>query len=358
MERRALSNPTSDPGDSGAGASDESGFESGSESEPEAVASAAGRASLPGRVRDGRERVEQQLESTRQRLESSRSTSWLVDTLFRAFERDVASGGGVLAAAVAFRIFLFIVPFVFFAVTLFGYISDFTDGNPNALAHGVGIGGLIAQSIKGVGNLSGWQRFWTLAVSGFALFLGSRAAVKVLRITHGLIWRVPIPKPRNTTRAAGAFIGLVGVAMLTTALVGWLRSESLVLGILAVIVWAAVPFGLWLLVAWWMPRADCPWWALIPGSVWCAAGALVLHLATITWFTYEIQAKSDTYGVIGVSIALLLWAYLLGRIITASASINAAYWYRNEERQGREVPPELDIETRLSLGAVEAEPNS
>jgi uncharacterized BrkB/YihY/UPF0761 family membrane protein len=123
-------------------------------------------------------------------------------------------------------------------------------------------------------------------------------------------------------------------------------------------VWAAVPFGLWLLVAWWLPHAECPWWALIPGSVWCAAGALVLHLATITFFTYEIQAKSDTYGVIGVSLALLLWAYLLGRIVTASAAINAAYWYRNEEREGREVPPELDIETRLNLGAVEADPNA
>jgi uncharacterized BrkB/YihY/UPF0761 family membrane protein len=105
---------------------------------------------------------------------------------------------------------------------------------------------------------------------------------------------------------------------------------------------------MWLLVSLWMPRAECPWWALLPGAAVCAIGAELLHVATVYWFSYQIQAKSDTYGAIGVSLALLLWAYLLGRIITASAAVNAAFWYRNEERRGHAVPEEVDLEARLT----------
>ena len=72
--------------------------------------------SLSGRLRTQRDHLEARIESTRVRLEDARPNSRVIDTVFRAFERDVATGGGVLSAAVAFRIFLFLVPFVFFLV--------------------------------------------------------------------------------------------------------------------------------------------------------------------------------------------------------------------------------------------------
>lgn len=304
--------------------------------------------SLSSRLRRQRDQLQQRIVSTRVRLEDARPSSRVIDTVFRAFERDVATGGGVLSAAVAFRIFLFLVPFVFFVVVAFGYASEAADGSATAWSHTVGIGGLIAGAVKGAANLSGGQRLTALLVSGFALFLGSRAAVKVLRITHGLIWRVPIPKLRSPIRAAGTFTGLISLALLVSAGVGWLRSQSFLLGIFGIILWLAVPFGLWLLVSFWLPRAECPWWALLPGAAVCAIGAELLHVATVYWFAYQIQAKSDTYGAIGVSLSLLLWAYFLGRIITASAAVNAAFWYRSEERRGHAVPAEVDIEARLA----------
>ena len=304
--------------------------------------------SLARRLRDRRVHVEARIEGTRQRLEAARPGSRVIDTLFRAFERDTATGGGVLSAAVAFRIFLFLVPFVFFFVVGLGFASDATDGNPQGISKSVGITGLIASAVKGAGDLSTTQRVTALLVSGFALLLGSRAAVKVLRITHGLIWRVPIPKLKNATRAAGAFVGLVAVSMASAAGVAAMRSESLVLGIVGLLLSAVVPFGLWLLVSLWLPHADCPWWALIPGATVVGVGTVALHAATVYWFSYQIQAKSETYGSIGASLALLLWAYMLGRIITAAAAANAAFWYRSEERRGHEVPGPVDLEARLS----------
>ncbi len=303
--------------------------------------------SLGRRLREQRVHVEERIEGTRQRLEAARPGSHVIDTVFRALERDSATGGGVLSAAVAFRIFLFLVPYVFFFVVGLGFAGDARDGNPQGVSQSVGITGLVASAVKGAADLGTGERVTALLVSGFALLLASRAAVKVLRITHGLIWRVPIPRLKSTSRAAAAFVGLITAAMLAGAGVAWLRSESLVFGIVGMALSAVVPFGLWFFVSWWLPHADCPWWALMPGAGVVALGTVLLHAATVYWFAYEIRAKSETYGAIGVSLALLLWAYMLGRIVTAAASTNAAFWYRNEERAGRPVPLAVDLEASL-----------
>ena len=62
-----------------------------------------------------------------------------IDTAFRAFERDTAAGGGVLSAAVAFRAFLFLVPYVFFCVVTFGLASRRRRRARSDLARSVGV---------------------------------------------------------------------------------------------------------------------------------------------------------------------------------------------------------------------------
>src|SRR5262249_56721413 len=66
-----------------------------------------------------------------------------------------------------------------------------------------------------------------------------------------------------------------------------------------------------------------------------ALGVLVLHLVTVYWIAHQVESKTDTYGAIGAALAILLWAYLLGRLITASAVINASLWQRRRERAER-----------------------
>jgi len=302
---------------------------------------------LSERIAASRAKVEERLSSTYQRLEDARPGSGPIDTAFRAFERDRAAGGGVLSAAVAFRIFLFLVPYVFFMVVGLGLASNAAESGPREVARTAGISGVLARTLVTSANLSFWDRVWVLCITGFALFLAARAAVKVLRITHGLIWRVRIPKARRRGISALCLVGLVTVVVADGGLVQWLRSKSVVLGIVGIVISTLVPFGIWLLAFRWLPHAECPWWALVPGAATLAIGMTLLQAGTVFWFTEEIQRKSDTYGAIGLSLALLLWAYMLGRIITASMSINAAFWYRDEERRGHAVPAPMDLEERL-----------
>jgi len=100
------------------------------------------------------------------------------------------------------------------------------------------------------------------------------------------------------------------------------------LAVISLGVYALVPFGLWLLVSWRLPHEACPWWALLPGAVLFGIGTAVLHAVTVTFIAHLMTSKTETYGVVGGSLALLLWAYLFGRIITATAVVNAAYWSR------------------------------
>ena len=54
----------------------------------------------------------------------------------------------------------------------------------------------------------------------------------------------------------------------------------------------------------------------------------MLHLVTVYWIANQVEHKTDTYGAIGFALALLLWAYLFGRLITSAAVVNETLWTR------------------------------
>ena len=142
------------------------------------------------RLKAEQSRLTQRIVDTRERLERSRPNSPLIDAGFRAIERDIATGGVVLAGAVAFRVFLFVVPYVFVAVVGFGFAAEAADQDAGDLAREAGIGGLVAKAVGGAADLSGFSRVTALIVGVVALLFGSRALLKVLRIVYGLVWGV------------------------------------------------------------------------------------------------------------------------------------------------------------------------
>ncbi len=63
-------------------------------------------------------------------LERRRAYVPVIDIAFRGVEHDVRTGGGILAGAVAFRFFLFVVPYVFVVVFAFGIGADAANTDP------------------------------------------------------------------------------------------------------------------------------------------------------------------------------------------------------------------------------------
>jgi membrane protein len=290
-------------------------------------------ASRMARLRAQQARVLTRLEGMRAGLEQRRPRSQMIDSAFRAFEHDVAAGGGVLAGAVAFRVFLFLVPYSFVVVVGLGFGADAKHHDAGDLARAAGIGGLAAKAMASVGDLSTTQRIISLVVATFALLLATRALLKVLRIVHALIWQTRAGKLPKTNRAALVLVLMVTLAFAIALFVGRLRDDSLVLGILGTALFIAVPIVLWTFASAFLPHgADVPWTALLPGGVVFGLGTEVLHVVTIYWISHEVDSKTATYGAIGFALALLLWAYLLGRLVTTSAIVNETLWTRYQER--------------------------
>ena len=98
-------------------------------------------------VRDEQQRVTRTVDDTRARLEEARPRSPWIDATFRAVEHDTSAGGAVIAGAVAFRIFLYLVPYIFVLVVGFGVAADAADEDPGDLAREAGIGGLVAKAV-------------------------------------------------------------------------------------------------------------------------------------------------------------------------------------------------------------------
>jgi uncharacterized BrkB/YihY/UPF0761 family membrane protein len=264
------------------------------------------------------------------RAEASRPTSRLIDIAFGSYERDTEVGGGILAGAVAFRVFLFIVPFVFFFVVAFGLLADATGRSVADALDQAGIVGLLGTTIKNVGDQSVWSRVTVLVISGVALFAGARNLFKVLTIVHVLIWRLPRTRVRRQVRAACLLVVVVLGALILVQLVNRLHDRSFPAWVVGTAVFMLVPAGLWLLASLRLfphpPEAG--WRDLLPGAVLVGVGIEALHVFTVVYLSNSFQRKSNTYGAIGGSLSLLLWAYVVGRILAAAPVVNAAAWRR------------------------------
>jgi uncharacterized BrkB/YihY/UPF0761 family membrane protein len=275
-----------------------------------------------------RQRLILRIEGERRRVEAARATSPTVEFAFDAFSYDADSAAPVLAAALGFRVFLFQIPYVCMFVIIAGFVGDVTDRSVESMFRGKGIASLTAESVQSAASLSGWARFTGLIVVAYALFLGARAFIKVLHIVHSLVWDMPRTKLSGANRATFGFLGFVTLALALAYLIEALRARSSLGFVASLILYTIVPFFAWWYVSWWLPHRDCPLIALAPGAALFAIGTEILHIVTVVWFPHHLESKSEIYGTIGLSVALLLWAYFVGRLITLATVLNAALWAR------------------------------
>src|ERR1700734_1010125 len=308
---------------------------------PEAAEPSGPPAPPPGHesVIDHVAHLRQRAERTRAGIEARRQDSASIATVFEAVERDAQSGGGVLAAAVAFRLFMFLVPYAFVVVTGFGLASTAAGQDPGAAARWAGIGGLFAAAISSTSTPSLANRLIALAVGGFALALTARSLVGVLWVVHRLIWRVQ-PTRKPSPWAPLILVGFVTVLFGMADLFTWVGSQSLGLRILAFFLTMLLAAGAWFLASWLLPRDDCALWALLPGALIVGVGVGLLQILTFTYVVHVVTRKSALYGAIGIALALLLWTYFAGRLLTAAIAANASLW---RHRTGHESGQGTDI---------------
>ena len=266
------------------------------------------------------------------RLEELRGRVPALDAAMGARERDSGRGGSVLAGALAFRLFVPLLPFSLIVVAILGYATSEDPHSPSAVSDSLGLKESTMSTIAQSAKLSQSDTIGVVAFGLFALFVSSVSAVRALRATHALAWGLPLGRFHRPLPAAIAFIGWAMVFFGIWALGGWSRKTLGPVGIPLTVALIGAFFVLWIAVSMMLPHPPgLSWRAFIPGAALVAVGMEGIQLATVLYIGHRAETASASYGALGTALVLLLWLYLLGRLIVASAFLNAAVW----ERQAR-----------------------
>ena len=264
------------------------------------------------------------------KVESSRADHASVDLGLSVVERDSAIGGGLLAGALAYRLFVLLLPSALLFVSGLGLYADTVDKSSGQVAKDAGLHGLIGSQVAATASDgASWIVFiLMLPAVLYALVKLHRA----IAIVHAIVWHGSGRRVRSTPRG----VALLGAALLLTVaaaeVVGWIRSRDDLGGISALAVYLALVGGAWLVVSLRFPHRDVRWPALVPGALFVGTGLLAVNVFNVYVTTRLVEDQANTYGALGIAAALLLSLVLVGRVIVVSAELNAALDDRRHER--------------------------
>jgi uncharacterized BrkB/YihY/UPF0761 family membrane protein len=252
-----------------------------------------------------------------------------VDAAFATAERELAAAGGLIAGGLAYRLFLWLVPLGLVCASVLGLVADYDREHVEDVADEFGIGATaVASAAQAV------EQDWRLLalLSGVVLLLWfSVGVVRALRLSYALAWG--LERPRGLQRplsSALALNGLVVGGVLLFGLLAWLR-ETLGLGALlaaAALLGLQVAFALFVMTL--LPsRTESPR-DLLPGAVLVAVGNQLVHVAVVFYFVPRLERSSEVYGALGTATVLLVWLYVVARLLTGAAFFNATLWERRQ----------------------------
>ncbi len=251
------------------------------------------------------------------------------------FSRDRRHGGGLLAGALAFRLFGAMLPLALLVAVLLGYAATVDDTAAEQAGEATGISEAVLESVAESSKLTAGTR-WVVGVTALvALVWAAMSAARAIRAVHSIAWRGSVGRFRRPLPAAFALLGVLAACALIFGVAGRARAESGALGLVVTLAALVGFFAVWLGAELLLPHEDAPWRALVPGAALFAIGVQVVHLATALFIAGRVERASETYGSLGVAFTLLFWLYVVSRVIVASAMLNAALWEQPRRARSR-----------------------
>src|SRR3954447_5434703 len=255
------------------------------------------------------------------RVEAARPRHAAVDFGLTLFERDASIGGGLLAGALAYRLFVFLLPTALLCVSGLGLYAGAVDKTTSEAAREAGLHGLVASQVASTS--SGDARWLVFLVMVPAVAYATATLYRALAIVHGIVWFGSGRGARPNPRGIGALFGAFAVALAAIQIVGWIRRHDQLGGLAALLLYVLLAGGAWRLVSLQLPHRDVGWQALLPGAALMGVGFLFVNVFNIYVTTRLVEDRADTYGALGIATALLLSLVIVGRLMVVSAELNA-----------------------------------
>ena len=243
-------------------------------------------------------------------------------------ETERSLGGVLIEAGVAFRFFLWLVPFGLVGAA---FLSFWDDLDPGALEHEARRFGITAAAAhSGARALENGNRGIVLVLlfGVTALLWFSIGAIRALVLAFSLAWGVPPQRLRRPLHAIVLFNGLFLVAFAASSGVAWLREELGAQALLGSLLSAALMIGIGLVAMWFLPHSDAGLRDLMPGAVLVGVGYQLITVAVLFYFAPRLGRAEETYGAFGTAATMLVWLYVLARLVIGSAFLNAVLYHR------------------------------
>ena len=251
-----------------------------------------------------------------------------------ALERERIAAAGLLAGGLAYRLFFWLLPL---GLVVASILSFWVDADRLAAADAARDFGMSAAAVQSAMNAIADEHHarWYFLLAGIVLvvWFGS-GVVRALYVAHSVAWGLRPERLRRPMTAGLICSGIVVLLIVVTTSTQLLREQLggtglwLTLALLAFYL-ASV---LWIMDK--LPHRSTSWRDLLPGAILVALGTQAIHLAVVLYLAPKIGRSSQLYGALGAATVILLWLYLLARLIVAAAFLNAALWEHRSDGEG------------------------
>jgi uncharacterized BrkB/YihY/UPF0761 family membrane protein len=245
----------------------------------------------------------------------------LLAVVLAVVRRDIEVGGTLLAGALGFRLFIWLLPCCLLATAALGFTAS-SSRPPAELVNELGMSPLTASMVGQMSEQAARGR-WVTALIGLVLL--AWAGVTLARAfdrVHNRVWAKRLDRAPKRMLARAARYNLVLVLLVVANMAGPVVSAAI--GRPAAVV--SLPslalymvFAIVLLSPEWPPRWRSAW----PGAVLVALGAEGLHLIAVVYLPGKLARSSELYGALGVAAVILVWLALITRLVVLGQVLNA-----------------------------------
>ena len=245
----------------------------------------------------------------------------------RAAERNRRVAASVLAGGLAYRLFLWLLPFGLIVGGALGFLN--AANTEKAVSTG-GLPAAISNSIGDASRSAHSSSWWLLAVGVPLLLWAGFSGAKAVQLVHSLVWDEP-PSKTKPLQGSLAFSGAVLAVWAVVALTWWVRGAWP--GFLAPVLTVVPLAALWLGVSLLLPHRDARWKALLPGALLVGIGFNVLHELVLYFMVPKLEKSTSLYGSLGATTTIIFFIYLLATLVVTAPVLNSSLY--EELRQKR-----------------------
>jgi len=246
----------------------------------------------------------------------------------RAAERNRRVAASVLAGGLAYRLFLWLLPFGLLVGGALGFLN--AGSTEKAVSKG-GIPGAISNAVGDASRSAHSNSWWLLAIGVPLLLWAGYSGAKAVQLVHSLVWDEP---PRKTKPLQGslAFTGVLLAVWAIIALTWWVRGDWP--GVFAPLLTFAPLTGLWLWVSLQLPHRNAPWKALLPGALLVGIGFPVLHELVLSFLVPKLEKSTSLYGGLGATTTVIFFIYLLATLVVTAPILNSSLYQELSRKAG------------------------